>query len=405
MNSKRNVVLVTIDSLRADRCGFLGSDRNLTPAMDRLAREGLTFEHAIAPGGSTRGSVTSFFTGQYPIARPTASSRNQVIQQHIRATESLPELFSRMGYETAGFTANPWTSNFFGFDDGFDSFEDFLDQDLTKNLIAKNKKSGFLGLGMQVLNWIQGQDMFMSWDSFYDEIKRWLNRTRSPYFLWVFLVDVHMPYLPPAEYRSNTAFETYAANAWLFTGQETPFDKWFQDRLTTAYDDTVKFVDAFVNQLSQDIDKETLLCVHADHGEKLGEHDSYGHGSLHEEVVHVPLFVGNVSQARITAPFSLRGLPDLLVQLATEDEFEYDRGYVTTRNNATSRLVRGETWRYHVTADKEEFININNKEIKSGDTGEVRDLCHRILKKTVESENERRRLIAASADIAANGRL
>lgn len=408
MTEQRDVVLVTVDSLRADRCGFMGSTAGLTPTMDRLAENGLLFENAISPAGSTRGSSTSFLTGQYPISRPTASTRTDAIRQHVRSRETLAETFSRMGYKTGAFTANPWTSRFFGFDAGFDHFEDFIDDDMSDEAIETGERAGGAAeLVEQLRNWWDGQDMFLTWESFYDKIELWLNTVESPYFLWIFLVDVHMPYLPPKEYKSQSTLGAYAANSWLFA--DTPslplgLDSELHDRLVTAYDDTVRYTDAFVERLMNDVGDDPLVCIHADHGELLGEGGQYGHGDLHESVVHVPMLVANHPQQRVSTPFSLRELPDLLTGLAhgeSMDSFD-DNAVVTARNNGGMRVVRGESWRYAETPNGDELLSIPDQQPM--DDGELRELGHEVTAHVKESEEEKRRVIQAATDVAATGR-
>ncbi|AUV82739.1 hypothetical protein C2R22_14710 [Salinigranum rubrum] len=199
MDDRRNIVLVTADSLRADHCGHLDGE-NLTPNLDRLAADGVAFETAMANAGATRASMSSFLTGRYPHARPTASSVRDLVGQHFAAEDTLPERLSRRGYETAVFTANPWTSRYFLDEDLFDHFVDFIDGDGD----TPSETSGDVGTTVErggtlnrMVNWWQGQDMFMTWEAMSDRIETWLADASEPYFCWVFVVDPHMPYLPP----------------------------------------------------------------------------------------------------------------------------------------------------------------------------------------------------------------
>lgn len=407
MSETNDVVLVTVDSLRADRCGFLGSDAGLTPAMDRLAEDGLVFENAIAPAGATGGSVESFFTGSYPIDRPTASDEKEVTRQHLRSAVTLPERFSEMGYRTAAFTTNPWTSRFFGYADGFDYFEDFMDESLTRESIRKKKQDELLGDTIkQFLNWWQGQNMYMSWDAYSDEVVEWLNGARAdddPFFLWLFLVDVHVPYLPPKAYRSQSIVGAYAANAWLYAGanDDTFLADELRRRLLTAYDDCVRYTDRFVDRIAGELDDETVLCVHADHGEAFGERDRYGHGRYYDEVIHVPLFCTNHPQRRIKRPTSLRELPDILTALARGEEITEDERtpVVTSRNDDGWRVVHGGQWRY-VELRGDDWVE--DREGNRIENEALLELGRRVIAHRRETERERRRVIGAAAEVAAN---
>jgi arylsulfatase A-like enzyme len=404
MTETRDVVLVTIDSLRADRCGFLGSDRGLTPDMDRLAEEGLIFENAIAPGGATSGSTASFMTGAYPIDRPTAEDRTELIRQHLGAAATLPETFGRRGYRTAAITANPWTSRHFGYQDGFDDFEDFMDGDSSGNLLRDRTGNGPLSeLASQLVDWWRGQEMYLSWDAYYDRVRTFLDDAREgddPFFLWIFLVDVHMPYLPPSGFRSQSSLGAYAANAWLFAGAdpELPLGDHLRKRLLTAYDDTVRFTDRFVGRLADELDDDTVLCVHADHGESFGEEGHYGHGYLYEKTVHVPLFVTGHPAGRIERPISLRALPALLPALAGGEEVaERDLEPVaTSRNDVGWRLVHGGGWRYMETPERERLLDESGSEI---DDAALLSLARRVTRHRRETEAERQRVMAAAEDV------
>lgn len=406
MSEMKDVVLVTIDSLRADRCGFLGSPRGLTPAMDRLAEDGLIFENAIAPAGATGGSVESFFTGSFPIPRPTASDGKQITRQHLKSAVTLPQRFKEMGYQTAAFTTNPWASRFFGYADDFDYFEDFMDDSLTSKSVEAKKRGGKLrDASKQLLNWWQGQHMYMSWDAYYDQILAWLDEARTddrPFFLWVFLVDVHMPYLPPKQYRSQSIIGSYAANAWLFAGAnpDSRFADTLRSRMLTAYDDSVRFTDRFVDAIAREVGEDTVLCVHADHGEAFGERGTYGHGRYYDEVIHVPLFCTNHPKRRITRPMSLRELPELLPAIARGEEVTEDERalVVTSRNQNGWRVAHGGRWRY-VTLHGDDWV-----EDRAGNRIEsepLLELGRRIIADLEEAQRERQRIIGAAAEVAA----
>ena len=402
MTDPRNVVLVTVDSLRADRCGHLGYDSSLMPTIDGLAADGLQFDNAIAPAGSTSGSSTSFMTGGYPFARPGADRRDSIREQ-IRARDTIAERFKRMGYETAAFTANPWTSRSFGFDEGFDHFEDFMENEVPNRF--RDGDGGDSGVlqetATRLVDWWEGQEMFMSWESFYDDIERWTRSAEEPYFLWVFLVDVHMPYIPPREQLSLWPL-TYASNAWLFGGADERLSPLFRDRLLSAYDETVKYTDEFVATLLDDVGDDTVVCVHGDHGELFGEEDRYGHGYLHESVINVPLVVGNVPSERVGDPVSLRSLPDLLTGVAAGDRPAVERPYVTTRNNDGMYVARGRDWRYQRTSDDETVaVRTDGRWQRRDDGHPLYGIGRSIIGRERATEAERRHVVSKVQNIDA----
>jgi arylsulfatase A-like enzyme len=249
----------------------------------------------------------------------------------------------------------------------------------------------------------------MSWDAYYDQITDWLDDAREgdePFFLWIFLVDVHMPYLPPKGYRSQSSAAAYASNAWLFGGANgnLPLSGWFHDRLLRAYDDTVHYTDEFVGQLESELADDTVLCVHADHGESFGEDGHYGHGLLYEETIRVPMFVANHPSVRVTRPVSVGSLPDILTTLSggeTIDE-SYGNPVVTSRNGDGWRVVHGGSWRYTQTPDEEWIENRDGRTLENEDLLEI---GRSVTDHEVSSERERQRVITAAASVATSGQV
>jgi arylsulfatase A-like enzyme len=413
MSHPRDVVMVTVDSLRADHCGFMGYHGDTTPYLDSLADDALVFENAVAPAGATNGSTPVFTTGEYPVSRGGESVRDRV-SRHLSARETIAERFQRLGYRTAAISANPWVSRYFGYDTGFESFEDFFD-DETAEEEGKKRRDNKLSMLSQVASWWQGQDMYMTWEAFYDDIEARLDEARSddrPYFLWVFLVDAHMPYLPPKGYRSQSVLRSYAGNALLYAGKNPPFDDWFRDTLVTAYDDTIRYTDAFMRRLLRDVgpdgsgeagEEGPLVLFHADHGEAFGEGDGYGHAKATEEVLHVPMMVLNGPSGRIDAPFSLRHVPDLATGLATDPTFdpaaEFDSPVAMGRTYQPSWAVRGESFIYAETPHETRLKSVagSGRDLYDDD---LRSLCHEIVEWERESTAERERLLEASEVVA-----
>lgn len=405
---RRNVVLVTVDSLRADYCGFGGDDRGLTPAMDRLAESGLVFENAIAPGPSTLDAMPEILTGSaIPDVEPGAGVGDaDEIAHHVRSRGTIADRLSGMGYETGGFSANPWTSRHFGFDSGFEYFEDFLEPGESDDG-ADERQLRFTApfqYGLRLLrNWRESSKMFTDWRSFYDDVLAWVERASQPYFLWVFLVDVHMPYLPPADVRSRSLPTTLAANLWLYLGgHETgPAEFAFRSPLLDAYEDTIRYTDEFVDRLTTDLAADDpVVVVHADHGEEFGEHGIYGHGpNLSEETLRVPLLVANGPTGRIEEPFSLSNLPELVETLACDDDPPVlAEPVVRARNRDPKFAVRGRDWSYVVCPDGEEVTKLD------GDDGRRRDERLDRARAEVASwradERERRRIVDAAEAVA-----
>jgi arylsulfatase A-like enzyme len=329
MTDSRSVVLVTIDSLRADHCGYVDGSPTAAPAIEELAADGLAFKRAIAPGPATPESMPATFTGRYPVGPDSETTdlaaTRQRLRRHMHARETLPERLSRLGYATAAFTPNPFTSRGFGFDQGFDAFTDFIGGD-ERSPLYDRVFEGFLAgdptssLARVLLNFWQREEVFRPWESYYDDAVAWARGAEEPYFLWLFLMDAHNPYLADGDHRRQSRLDQFYANVEFWRGShETPFRSSVHDRLVTAYEDAVRYADDCVRRLRRDLEDATIV-VHGDHGEAFGEHGTYGHEPyLHPENVHVPLAAGGpgVTSRTVERPVSLRRLPEVVTAAAT----------------------------------------------------------------------------------------
>ena len=333
-DDRPNIVLVTVDSLRADHCGFMGYEKDTTPNLDRMAEDGLVFENAIAPGPATPESMPVIFTGQWPVDRGNEAAseleaRRERIRAHMNARETLPEQLQRLGYSTGAFTPNPFTSRHFGFDQGFDHFEDFMDEQNRGRLYQRVfngflEESGISSMARVFMNFWQREEVFKPWESYYDDAIEWANDAEEPYFLWVFLMDAHNPYISSSEHRNQSRLQEFHANFEFWRqSHETPFSDDMHEKLLTAYDDSIRYSDAFLGRLREDLGDDSVIAVTGDHGEAFGEHGTYGHEPyLYRENVHVPLVVNgaDVRSKKRTDTVSLRSLPTLLSNIADGTE-------------------------------------------------------------------------------------
>jgi len=241
-----NVLLVTIDTLRADHVGAYGGQLGLTPTLDRFAAEGLRFETAYAHVPLTLPSHTSLVTGLYPTTNGVHDNGARLATKPTLATA-----LKTAGYRTGAFVGAFVLDARFGLNAGFDVYDDrMLGSSAGLNVVERSAE--------QVLkpaaDWITSAEM-----------------AAGPWFAWVHLYDPHEPYAPPEPYRSRYAADLYAgeiAYADASLGQ-------FVDRLRAA-----KALD------------RTLVVVASDHGESLGEHGERTHGLFaYYATLRVPLIV------------------------------------------------------------------------------------------------------------------
>lgn len=336
-----NIVLVTLDSLRADHCNATARGEDLAPTLRRMASQGVEYEYAVAPGPRTPSSMPAVFTGKHvPPVRAMPGDfwerRRSVIRQHMRRHRSLPEQLQDRGYHTIGVTVNPWTQNT-GFDRGFDEFvhvnSGSLDEFGPRTFRIADVVLNDTALGDSI-SWFNKREWFIRWTDFYDAIITRLDEVTEPYLLWVFLLDTHQPYIvPPVDREESSILGMYYASfRELSTHGTVP--SWVDTRLRRAYRDSIRSVDRFLDRLLRDTAADDpVVVVHSDHGEAFGEHDTYGHDQqLYEENIRVPLIIHNVpARPSVPDPVPLRRLPAIVDALVSPAEFDpttYTTDYV-----------------------------------------------------------------------------
>jgi len=243
-----NILLITLDTTRADRMGFLGSKRGLTPALDAFARSATVFTRAYAQAPVTTVSHATLLTGSYPAGHRV----NDFGAPLPAAVPYLPQLLRDAGYRTAAFVGSlildPRNGTAPGFDRGFDVYD----------------------AGFRLRR--PGDDRYRSVERRGEEVvTRALAWSQQPAsergaFLWVHLFDPHDPYDPPADLKARFA--------------------------TSPYDGEIVAVDRLVGRLIQSASRDTIVAIAADHGESLGDHGEETHGVfLYDAVLHVPLVI------------------------------------------------------------------------------------------------------------------
>jgi len=246
-----NIVLITLDTTRADRMGFLGSERGLTPNLDALARQAVVFSRAYAQVPLTTPSHATILTGTYP----QFNHVNYMGDPLGKAVPFLPDILHRNGYRTAAFVgalALEPRRLAPGFERGFDIYD-----------------AGFHRRGPR-------EDRYHSLERRGEEVVSrslaWLSkRPAGPFFLWVHLYDPHDPYDPPEPYKTRYQAE--------------------------PYDGEIAYSDAVVAKLlaglrTRRLFDSALIAVMADHGEAFGEHGENHHGIfLYDETIHIPLLI------------------------------------------------------------------------------------------------------------------
>jgi arylsulfatase A-like enzyme/Tfp pilus assembly protein PilF len=275
-----NIILITLDTTRADRMGFLGSERGLTPNLDVLAKQGVVFTHAYSQVPLTTPSHAAILTGTYP-------QFNQVRELDAPLSAKvpyLPDLLRRSGYRTGAILASIIFTpkiNAEGFDRGFSTYDaNFHPQAVGEDRYQSAERRA---------------------DAVVDLAVSWLSQKREgPFFLWLHFYDPHSPYDPPEPYKTR-----YSAS---------------------PYDGEIAYMDSAIGRLisilrEKDLFTGSVIAVMADHGEAFGEHGEQYHGVfVYDETIRVPLVVklpgGRFAGDRVESRVALVDVAPTLLQEA-----------------------------------------------------------------------------------------
>jgi len=246
-----NLLVITLDTVRADRIGAYGYEKAETPHLDELARKGVMFENCYTPAPLTLPAHCSLFTGRYPLGHRVRDNGTFFLNED---EVTLAEMMGQREYKTYAVIASFVLLAKFGLDQGFSEYDDSLNFDeLLHNFYSE-----------------------IPADVVYAKFNRWLKKKgQQRFFAWVHFYDPHAPYEPPEEYRKN------------------------RGSLSDLYDGEVAHTDVYVGKIVEDLENDhrlddTLIVIVGDHGEAFGEHEEYGHSVFcYEENLKVPFVFFN----------------------------------------------------------------------------------------------------------------
>lgn len=295
-----NVILLSTDALRADHLSCYGYHRKTSPIIDKLASESICFRNAYSASSHTREAVPALLTGEYPDAA--------VDRGYRLATDSIASILSVEGFATGGFHSNPFVSRAYGFDRGFDTFDDDLH-------LGKHK---LIALAQRAFDKLRNRHYARA-DEINERSLNWIDSLDNdqPFFLWNHYMDTHGPYEPPegyaTEYQDRRISKREAQSLYQraikkpdsITDEEC-------ELLIDLYDAEIRFNDekigVFLDELrNRNLLDESLLVFTADHGDAFGEHGYYEHPrQLHDVLTHVPLVLRHpeVTERCISTPVS-----------------------------------------------------------------------------------------------------
>jgi arylsulfatase A-like enzyme/Flp pilus assembly protein TadD len=231
-----NLVVVTIDTLRPDHLHCYGYPNIETPALDSIAQGGVLFENAVAQTPLTPPSHASIFTGQYPNVHHVRNTGGFILRSSARP---LARILQEHGWDTAAFIGSAVLKKVFGFNNGFDVYDDQMPKPGNGQEFGEDPERRATEVVKRAVQWLSARS------------------PNKPYFLWVHVYDPHLPYQPPEPFRQR-----YKAR---------------------PYDGEIAYTDQQLGRLFAAIDKQsspanTITAVLSDHGESLSEHGEFTHG-------------------------------------------------------------------------------------------------------------------------------
>lgn len=280
----KNIVLLTIDALRADHVSSYGYQRDTTPFLAEFAQEALLFKNAYSASSHTREAVPALLTGQHPSAA--------VSEGFTRGADTIPMVLPD-DYLSGAFHSNPYVSRAYGYDTGFDFFDDDL-------RLGQNKLLALVQRALDKFVFSQGEYHARATE-INDRSLSWLNSvdTDRPFFLWNHYMDVHGPYNPPDGYAqwSDPVSDRQAQRLYdRLSGDDMP-SQTEVDCARDLYDGEIRYTDEYIRRFvtaleERDLLEESVVIITADHGDLFGEYGQYAHPrQVYPELTRVPLLI------------------------------------------------------------------------------------------------------------------
>lgn len=406
----RGVVLLTIDSLRADHMSGYGYHRRTTPFMDRFSRDNIMFTNAVSAGPTTSKTFPSLLSSTYPSTYHDPDAYDKHLSENRKIIpEVLPEDVS-----SAAFHSNPFISSYYGYDRGFDRFEDFLitDQTINAGSLRKVRRLGEI---------ILGKPPFTSGEEINRRSLEWVKNTEGRFFLWNHYMEPHMPYLPPKRYLKALGIsgpnhiKKMLLNRDLDRNNGETLNEDEIQTLMDLYDCCIRHLDDIIKEMVNALPEKAAVIITADHGEGFREHGFMSHtGFLYDEIVHVPLIVsgelkvdprpvGHVDIASTVLSMYGEDIPDFYQGRDLRSDLDSD--FSITESPSKSKWItslRGKRWKYiqDNKRGREEFYNLEK------DPGEKKNLIkkvnlsryreavekHRSEQKSITSDSEKQKI-------------
>jgi arylsulfatase A-like enzyme len=325
-----NILILLVDTARAQNFSCYGYSRPTSPHIDALAAEGTLYEQAIAPGCWSLPSQMSLLTGMFP----SKHGAHELHRFYAHPYPLLPEVLQHKGYRTLGVSPNSWMSDEFGVTHGFDTYLKLWQYWPTMPARSSNTSDGLLPAFTQWANRLYSRHIFPK-RSHARHVRRHIDTllatTAEPFFLYAIFWDMHLPYTAAPHHaarwlpagvtlehaqRVNRNHLRYLADQVSMSEEDFTILRACYDAALTSIDEEIGAVVAHLRQ--RRILDQTILIITSDHGENIGEHGLMSHAySLHDTLIRVPLIIrypdGFTPGQRVTPQVQLTDLfPTLL---------------------------------------------------------------------------------------------
>lgn len=374
-----NVILISIDTLRADHLGCYGYEKNTTPNIDEFSKNAFLFENAYSPAPLTTLALRSIMTGRLI----SNDNKNDIISYYNDAT-FLAEILSERGYLTVGFVDHRGLGHHrLTLSKGFNSFHNFAKDHMsvTSHILTEN-----------VINWLE-------------------RNHKNKFFLWVHYFDPHFNYNPLPEYEELFGFSKEDCGR-IYNGIDIEKIRKIEHDLTkkevecliSLYDAEIFYTDKYIGKLlgkikDLNLETNTVIIITADHGEEFRERTRIGHEmTLYNELIHVPLIIKmpNQAPAKIKENISTKEIFNILSNLDSNKSIKFDENIISrtyhyyknhrTEPNDFTIISKNYKYIYNPKTKKEEFYNLqedieekNNLIMNAGSADKKQELKQELI--------------------------
>jgi len=340
-----NIILITIDALRADHLSSYGYPFPTSPHMDDLAQKSIVFDNAFCTLPKTSASFASLKTGLHPFVHKTGPNADVLRAEFITLAEAL----KMKGYYSVGVVDNSNLSPKFGFSQGFDEYTGVWNK-------RKNKEESTPYITRTILDFLK-------------------KNQKRPFFLWAHYIETHTPYLPPDDFvearppgRKIKDIDKkifYSVENWMLPPDLD------EGHVVSLYDAAIKYIDSEIKKISDAFfehghQEDTILILTSDHGEELGEHNLFfDHGPLtFSSSIRVPLimFIPGEKGRRMKQPVSLMDIyPTLLEKVGLVPPYEIQGKSLLVRSKDRFILIPGLAETFSVIQGKYHLVKVDDQ--------------------------------------------